>query len=522
MTEQQKLFAKLMEVASRKGDAARDARLTALYILARGFGARSEHADEEDRFARERTADMLFQRYLAESLSAFPRFPALVNNFDDQGWWKFRMPEIATFDSDMARLVGELKDYGVQIKDKDEEARARHYHKQRSLRLDRRENAERLHLDVRAQAGFEDRLDGLLAKEDPEYLRRYPESAFERVNLRRAILDLDTATKLIVGLRANKSEPDWLRRLADEMEVNARIKGFVDDRSTQVREMTSLWLARQGWVNRGMLENLDRDLRASFGPDGGLTERGGRELTDARRFHGRNNVWGDVIVGGHVVWNVVGQPWTGPRSDPRRADEIRYWKVPPSDPKYDHERFTLLIVDGVPRRDVQTKFQLAFDGPPADFRTERDSRSARQSALQEGISRPAVTFVFGVREIDRVEPEDKNHSGRTIAPMRALGLRIDTDRAELIEITRPSYPDGKRYDVSVFSKSIGACTVARAASRATVNVAIRVEGARVKATIGDQSCALATDKPPAGFYGFLVERPGYVAIRPTAFGGVSE
>jgi TolB-like protein len=517
MTEQQKLFAKLLEVASRKGDGARDARLTALYILARQYDGRSEHADEEDRFARERTADMLYQRYLAESLSLFPRFPALINNFDDQGWWKFRMPEIATFDSDMTRLVGELKDYGVQTKHKDDEERARHYHKQRSLELARRENAEHLHLDVRAEADLDDRLDGLLAKLDPEYLRRHPDTVFERVNLRRTILDLDTATKLIVGSRENDSEPKWLRELADEAEVNARIKGLVDGRSKLVREMTSLWLARQGRANQRMLDNLDRDLRAGFGPDGNLTESGARDLTDFRRFQGRNGVFGDVLVGGHVVWNVEGQPWTGPRNDPRSADEIRYFEVDPS--RYVGEHFTLLIVDGVPRRDVQAKFRLAFDDLPADFRPERDSRSARRPTAQDKTSRPTVTFVFGVRDINREGPRDKESNGRTIAPMRARGLRIDTDRAELVEVTRPSYPDGKRYQVNVASKSLGACNVARAASRSTVDVAIRVDGARIKATVGDQTCDLSMDKPATGFYGFLIERPGYVTIRPTAFGG---
>jgi hypothetical protein len=332
-------------------------------------------------------------------------------------------------------------------------------------------------------------------------------------------LDLDAATKLIVGLRTNKSDPNWLRKLADEAEVNARIKGLVDGRGKLVREMTSLWLARQGRTSQGMLGNLDRDLRTGFGPDGNLTESGARDLTDLRRFQGRNNVFGDVRVGGHVVWNVEGQPWTGPRSDPRRADEIRYFESDPS--TYAGERFTLLIVDGVPRRDVQARFRLAFDDPPADFRPERDSRSTRRPTAQGKISRPVVTFVFGVRDIYREAPRDKEQNDRTIAPMRALGLRIDTDRAELVDVTRPSYPDRKRYQVKVASKSLGACNVARATSRSTVDVAIRVDGARIKATIGDQSCELTldkADKPAAGFYGFLIERPGYVAIRPAAFG----
>lgn len=519
LTDEQKVFAKLLEVASRKGDAARDARLTALYILARQYSARPEHADEEDRFARERTADMLYQRYLAESLSVFPRFPALINNFDDQGWWKFRMPELATFDSDIARLTGELKDYGVRTKHKDDEERARLFHKQRSLTLNRRENAARLHLDVRAEADFEDRLDVLLAKLDPEYLRRYPESVFNRVNLRRTTLDLDAATKLLVGLRGNKSEPDWLRKLADETELNARIKELVEGRSKLVREMTSLWLARQGHPNQATLENLDRDLRASFGPDGRLTERGARELTEARRFRGGYNAHGDVIVGDHVIWNIEGQPWTGPRSDSRRADEIRYFKGVPSNPKYDRQRFTLLIVDGVPRRDVRARFQVGFDGPPDDFRSERDGRGAARPGLQEKPSRPAVTFVFALRDIDRKEPEDKKQSHRAVAPMRARGLRIDGERVELVEITRPSYPDGSRYDVDLSSKPIGTCSLARAASRSTVDVDVRVDGGRLKATVGDARCELSMDEPPAGFYGFAIEQPGYVTIRPLAFGG---
>src|SRR6185369_13491230 len=78
MQAEQKLIGRLFEAAGRKGEAARDTRLTALYLLARDYaGRRFKLADEEDRFAWERTTDALFQRYVTEALGLFPRFPAL-------------------------------------------------------------------------------------------------------------------------------------------------------------------------------------------------------------------------------------------------------------------------------------------------------------------------------------------------------------------------------------------------------------------------------------------------------------
>ena len=68
----------------------------------------------------------------------------------------------------------------------------RRFHRRRCLTLDRRENFERLHLDARAQAEMQDRLDALVAKTEPDYLRRYPDSAFDRAQLRASS-----------GLRAN-------------------------------------------------------------------------------------------------------------------------------------------------------------------------------------------------------------------------------------------------------------------------------------------------------------------------------
>jgi TolB-like protein len=538
MLDEQKVITKLFEVAGRKGDAARDARLTALYLLARQYDRRAfKLAGQEDRFAWERTTDMLFQRYLAESLSAFPRFPALINNFDSQGWWKFRMPEVATFDADLARLVGELKDYGVQTKHKDDEQSARRFHRQRCLTLDRQGNADRLHLDVRTEAELDDRLDALLAKHEPDFLRREPTSVFERIGLRRSILDLDAATKLIVGLRGDKAEPAWLRKLADQTEMNIRVKRLIEGKdapgggSKLAREMVSLRLAGYGDIsNQRTLDNLDRDQQASFGPAGALTPRGARELTGLRSFSSsggasrRNGREPEVTIGGHVVWNVEGQLWTGPRSDPRRAEEMRYFKEPAFDPKYDRKPFALLLIDGVPRRDQQARFQLAFDDRPADFNPTDADRRPRRAEGSSASDRPLVTFIFGVRDIHRLLPKDEKGNPQVLAPMHAMGLRIDGGRVELVDLVRQSHdPNAHAEPLILTSKPLATCPLARgaaAAARSIVDVSVRIEGARAKLTVGEQTCELAIPKPQNGFYGFVIERPGYAAIRELALGGL--
>jgi hypothetical protein len=53
-----------------------------------------------------------------------------------------------------------------------------------------------------------------------------------------------------------------------------------------------------------------------------------------------------------------------------------------------------------------------------------------------------------------------------------------TYRIELVEVTRPSYAEGKRFDVGVSPKSIGAYNVGSEATRTAVVAAIRVEDRR--------------------------------------------
>ena len=225
----------------------------------------------------------------------------------------------------------------------------------------------------------------------------------------------------------------------------------------------------------------------------------------------------------------MGQPFAGPRVDPRRADEIRYFKR--ADRNDDRDRFTLLIVDGVPRRDLQTRYQLGFGAPPADFKTEPEQRRTREpppAAAGVEVGRPTVTFVFGVRDVNRVvrlEDKDGKEGARSgypqIAPMRALGLRLEPTRAQLVDITRPSYTEGRPWDgAGLTMKPLGERALSRSAAGATVDVNVRVEGNKLKVSVAGETFELPIDRPESGFYGFLIEQPGYVALRQLDCGGL--
>jgi TolB-like protein len=520
LAAEQKLIARLFEVAGRKGDGeTRDRRLTALYILATYYdGRKFKMAEETDRFAWERTTDALYQRYLSESLAAFPRFPALINHFDVQGWWKFKLPEEATFDLDLARLAGELKDYGVRTGSNADDEHTRRFQKRGSLTMDREKNAGRLHLDFRAQADFEDRLDALLQKENPEYLRDHPESALFRAELRRSTLDIDGSTRLIVGLRGHKAEPKWLRELADLTEGNARIKGMLDrdGGNKLLREMVMMSLAREGRGAEKRLDRLDESLRSSFTSAGALTQGGARALTEAREFRGEHNASGWVVVGNHVVWNTVGEPWTGPRRDPLRADEIRYFSARPDE----RHPFTLLIVDGIPRRDLQARYQLEFGLPPADFKSDSPLNPDAPAAPGIDLGRPTVTFVFGVRDLRRqLRTDEQSASDRKLAPMSAFGVRLEPSRVQLVDLRRASYVHGQATG-AVSVNALSSHALSRTSGGGPVDVAVRVEGKRVKVTVAGETTDLAIPRTEAGFYGLLIEQPGYVSVRQMDFGGL--
>jgi TolB-like protein len=527
LNEEQAVLRRMFEAAGRRGEAARDTRLTALYLLARDYQARRlKLAEEEDRFAWERTTDAIFQRYVAESMTAFPRVPALVNNFDEQGWWKIKYPQPATFAADLDRLAGELKDFGVRTRDKRDEESARGFHRQRSLTVDRRENFERLHLDARAQADMEDRLDALLEKTDPEYLRKNPESVLHRAELRGALLDLDASTKLLVGLRRNKEDPAWLRKLADLTEANARIKELAAKHggAPAWRESIMLWLARNG-TTPGMVNNLDEDLGRDFTAGGALTATGASDLTHARQFQGSQNIHGMVLIGEHPFWNVEGEPWTGPRRDPMRADELRYFGEPAA--RNPRRHFTLLIADGVPRREVRARFQLVSGGPPADFRPQGyDYRRRGEDVAVPGVDggRPVVTFLFGARDIARTLRREADERGGypRLAPMRALGVRFERGRAVLVDVTRAAYEEHHNPDdlkLTMTPLATHALGGAGAAGALPLDVSVAVDGKRAHVSVGGEAFDLPIEHPEPGFYGFIFEEPGYMAVRQLAIEG---
>jgi hypothetical protein len=292
------------------------------------------------------------------------------------------------------------------------------------------------------------------------------------------------------------------------------IEGSGGNRLT--REILMLALAREGHGAERRIDRLEEILHRSFTSDGALTEGGAHRLTEARAFRSNYNASGWVNIGNHVVWNAVGDSATGPRRDPRRADEIRYGAR-----AIERRPFTLLIVDGVPRRDVQARFQLAFGAPPADFKIE-PPRKSEELAAQPGIDqgRPTVTFVFGVQDIEHELRQDgPGASDQTFMPMRALGVRIEPSRVQLVDLTRAPYERG-RVPAPLAVRPLAEHALARPSSGDALDVGVRVEGKKGTISVGDETAELSIDRPEAGFYGFVIEKPGYVSVRQLACGGL--
>jgi TolB-like protein len=516
--DEQKVVERLYERAARRGDDARDGRLTALFLLARALDGHSglALASEGDEFARARATDVLVQRYVAESLAAFPRFPALVNQLDDRGFfWRDAVPKLATFDGDFARLTrqlaGQLADRGVHGKDKGDSGSDRDHLRERSLTVDLDDNVAHLWLDLRGRIELEDRLDGLLARFAPEDPRRYATAVLARAAHRRAVLDLDESTRLIVGLRPLfHDDPSMLRRLAEEAEANGRLKAIIEASAGSAtaavaRETAMLWLARKGSSATSHLELLESELAARF-KDGAITPRGVAGLTGDRKVDRSA-----VLIGDHPLWPIegIGSSWTGPRRDPRRADEMRYFKARSGGAG--DQTFALWVLDGVPRRELAARFQLGFGPPPPDL------QAARYTAPGSEAGRPVVTFVFGARDVDRRPPSG---GGRTA--MRALGLRFEPTRVQLVDVTRGAFDDRARArnELPLTFKPLAERPLA--AIGASLDVAVEASGKRVKVQIGRDAVELPLADLETGFCGFLIEEAGYVQVRPLATGAGPE
>jgi TolB-like protein len=482
---------KLFEAAGSRGKDGARRRLAALWLLTTHYGQERRGRDPMvDRFAAERTADGLAQRYWAEAPALWPHVPALVNHAMTNGP---RLPDAAdAVDKDLDGAAARLDTWEVPG---DSAQYADHYrnllntYRLNMLDVGIEEFAQRLHLDLRGEAELRDRLYDLGLKLAPE--PSWKKAALRsRAETRRAVLDLDASTRLFAGMRAMDSDAGWLRFLAAAIEENGKLAKAVagQPKDSLVREYVLLQGAHD-WA-----------LEANF-RNGQLTPIGAYRLTEARKLH--HNQF--ILVGDAPAWTTdASDLFSGPRRDPRRTDEVRYYLAP----GYKDLRPRVLMVDGVPRRDLQASFQVDFV-PPRDFWPDSPRRSEGFDAHRLDPGQARLTFLVRAQDVQRDDGTDARTDKPVPHPLRALAVVIGADGVQLgtVEIIR-----GRDW-MNAPEPALKVLAEKKAALSGAVPVTVRARGNRLEVQVGSVSLAATVPETGDGFLGFAFRGNGYLAVR---------
>jgi hypothetical protein len=263
-----------------------------------------------------------------------------------------------------------------------------------------------------------------------------------------------------------------------------------------------------------MLEIAGRSAMPLSGLDrafvgGALTPRGAHELTERRRLSQRDY----VLIGDLPVW-AIGEMWlsTGPRRDPLRADELRYYG--PSDRR--DEPDSLAIVEGVPRRDFELRAEVTFT-PERDFwpRSPRREDTFEAHTLPGSDRRPRVALLFATRDISAPDRLDPATGKKVPRPLRAMAARLGDTAIEIGDFVHKRAPSWNRSAPPTFTVKTERKLGARPAG-GSLALKLRVAGQGATFTAGGTSASLALPPEHDGFVGLWFEGPGYAAIRKLA------
>ena len=431
----------------------------------------------EDRFELERIADALAAQYFAEAQRLFPRVPLAI---DYQHHWDW-LEEPA-----------------------DDRAKKRHDDGTKNARASWHKLCARLHLDERRCGDLELKVVEKLAKRgaDGEDLASVLKDAMEHF---RQAADPDAAT--IAASAAQKLSKDTytLKTLVKEVEANRDVKKLLGScKGPWVREVVAL----DGWSGsfRGACD--DSSFRIFAEP---LSLEGRRGLTARRQVSG----YGPMLLDDHPVW-VFGSRdvRTGPRQSANSTSALVFYE--PEARPYG----VLSVIDGQKATALDLQLELGYTPlaswyPDLGYSPRRD-----QTEVEYVKDRPRVVLAFGLVDVDVAQREDAQSGQRKVGrPTRGYGLLLDGETVALVELTeqegeREIYRTNHYADLKIAWKRIDLKRLSEkrvaAAGKPTVPVRLRLDGARLEATVGGQKLTFDVPKVRAGYYGLWTEGTGYV------------
>ncbi|HSS00974.1 MAG TPA: CsgG/HfaB family protein [Kofleriaceae bacterium] len=470
--------------ASGGGQAQHD-RLAATALLSLGY--RNEFRlqfPRGDRFALERFADDLERRYVAEARPMFPKIPPLL---DREAWSELKSGEPVeawvrrTWDAleaamkppRLRRTIEALEREFGRCDHPDYEAAASH------LLLDQAQT-------VQLAAQILDWIDKL----DPGGKRRalFRERMAEHY---RDVLELGKSTSLWAEGSAAAGGSHDLRRYADEIERNRKLLDMLQN--SKNRELARETLLLEGLNASEVVQKFlsTAPPKPEFWP----------YLAGFRRFTHMQRA--PMLIGDVPAWVVraghESDVETGPRTDARRADEIRY--IPDVsyrkfNPGYDATPEALVMVDGRPRTDIKAQFQIRFAVP------RELGKGLNESRGEPPRQRAEVGWAFGVQ----------NAIGEVPAAASGFAVLLGGGKARLVEFQLVKDKEDAKVNHEVTRFALKSLEEHPLALSETADVQIVLKGARLEVRAGGRSVAFKAPTERGGFHGLMFRELGYAGV----------
>lgn len=502
---------KLYEIAGRQDATNRLDRLAALYLLATAYGGISTREQPyrmhalEDRFGLQRITDTLVQTYWAEASAIFPRVLPVVR--DDLAFTP-RTPEQVAEAMAKARALLEKEQAPRRSGCPPGETREAtilcnlRWHGDQDDPIS--EFPLRLHLDGRQTVELYQRLYdfGLQLNPPLEWRQEALETLAEDY---RRLGDFNRATAMYTQLAGILHDAAQVRAVVQKIKDIHEIAMAIE-RSPNQRLIRELIFNRHEPIDPFDVDAFGRNYKFLL-----------EEVTSSREFPTQDSSGRHfcefVLVDNHLVWQVQSEPWalvTGPRTDPRRAQAIRYassWKEEAID--------NLLVVDGAARHDVRLSFEVDFTRP-ADF--------AEQSVFDkvpEGL-RPEIGFMFGARDIftDRAwkSKEDGSWARNLESSFRALAVIMGDHNIRLEQLVSEEKGDGlvlgvgvAQHGMAIVHKELRRYPADLRSAR-TLRAAFEVTGNKVTATVNGTIYSFPLPNDHQGFYGLSFTGRGFAEL----------
>jgi len=495
VSEDVEVIRRLLEIARREGPEHQRERLAALHILAMAYGNEGRNRsklrdlrDREDQFAMQRASDELWAQYHREATALWPQVPVQVGQ---QFWGGF--PALDTFDKDFAYNVDKLWEQGKDYPDN------RIKYLQDNLRYPYH-TGQRIHLSLAEQVQMHHDFVTEYAPKIPAKEWWYKHEYDELLDSYASVLRFDDSTRLLKRMADEADNEHKLRSLAGKIEVNQEyvklLRGAADRR--RMEEWVMLAMA-EGW-SKGPILTQGREHFDTKGP---LDAEGAELITRVRDWPGgaadggrgwlrldRVPAW----CAQHCYW-----VWTGPRSDPRVTESVRFYK------QADKEVLDqpVLFLDSAPRSDIDAGFTVSWTAPD-DFRPHGFEPPKGDP--------PGVAFMVRLVDLKVKRQKDPQTDEYVLSrPMRGVQVRVTPQHIAVEQVTEAQeygYYRTRRFDDKVVRQ-----VKLKKRLRDGARIGLSLKG-RQLAVVVDGKTVLNTrvDVEPAGFAGLRMTGLGYAEV----------